>query len=85
MRTRYILPAVLAVLFAVAYVSDPVDTPEPEVKHVKRYAEGEKLSLEENALASLSNVSSMISTRFISIFLKMLFPLNSCVHRSFFS
>jgi hypothetical protein len=32
MHTRYILPAVLAALFAVAYVSDPVDTPEPEVK-----------------------------------------------------
>ena len=34
MNTRYILPAVLAALFAVAYVSDPVDTPEPEVKQV---------------------------------------------------
>ena len=33
MNTRYILPAVLAALFAVAYVSDPVDTPEPEIKH----------------------------------------------------
>ena len=33
MNTRYILPAVLAVLFTFAYVSDPVDTPEPEVKH----------------------------------------------------
>ena len=34
MNSRYILPAVLAVLVAFAYVSDPVDTPEPEVKHV---------------------------------------------------
>ena len=34
MNTRYILPAVLAVLFTFAYVSDPIDTPEPEVKHV---------------------------------------------------
>jgi hypothetical protein len=34
MKTRYILPAVLAVLFAFAYISDPVDTPEPEVKQV---------------------------------------------------
>lgn len=34
MNTRYILPAVLAALFAVAYISDPVDTPEPEVKQV---------------------------------------------------
>ena len=32
MNTRYILPAVLAVLFTFAYISDPVDTPEPEVK-----------------------------------------------------
>ena len=34
MKTRYILPALLAVLLAVAYIADPVDTPEPEVKHV---------------------------------------------------
>ena len=34
MNSRLILPAVLAALLAVAYVSDPVDTPEPEVKHV---------------------------------------------------
>ena len=34
MNSRLILPAVLAALFAIAYVSDPVDTPEPEVKHV---------------------------------------------------
>lgn len=34
MKTRYILPAVLAALFAVAYISDPVDTPEPEVRQV---------------------------------------------------
>jgi len=34
MSTRYILPAVLAALFAIAYISDPVDTPEPEVKQV---------------------------------------------------
>jgi hypothetical protein len=33
MNTRYILPAVLAALFTIAYISDPVDTPEPEVKH----------------------------------------------------
>ena len=33
MNSRYILPAVLAVLFTFTYVSDPVDTPEPEVKH----------------------------------------------------
>ena len=33
MKTRYILPAVLAALFAVAYISDPVDSPEPEVRH----------------------------------------------------
>jgi len=32
MNTRYILPAVLAVLFTFAYISDPVDTPEPEVR-----------------------------------------------------
>ena len=34
MNSRLILPAVLAALLAIAYVSDPVDTPEPEVKHV---------------------------------------------------
>ena len=34
MKTRYILPALLAALLTIAYVSDPVDTPEPEVKHV---------------------------------------------------
>lgn len=34
MNSRLILPAVLSALLAVAYVSDPVDTPEPEVKHV---------------------------------------------------
>ena len=34
MNSRLILPALLAALLAVAYVSDPVDTPEPEVKHV---------------------------------------------------
>ena len=34
MNSRLILPAALATLLAVAYVSDPVDTPEPEVKHV---------------------------------------------------
>ena len=34
MNSRLILPAVLAALFTIAYVSDPVDTPEPEVKHV---------------------------------------------------
>ena len=34
MNSRLILPAALAALLAVAYVSDPVDTPEPEVKHV---------------------------------------------------
>lgn len=33
MNTRYILPAILAALFTIAYISDPVDTPEPEVKH----------------------------------------------------
>ena len=33
MNTRYILPALLAALFTIAYISDPVDTPEPEVKH----------------------------------------------------
>ncbi len=33
MRTRYILPALLAALFTIAYISDPIDTPEPEVKH----------------------------------------------------
>ena len=32
--TKYILPAVLAALFTFAYISDPVDTPEPEVKQV---------------------------------------------------
>lgn len=34
MKPKYILTAALAVIFAVAYVSDPVDTPEPEVKQV---------------------------------------------------
>ena len=34
MNSRLILPAVLATLLAIAYVSDPVETPEPEVKHV---------------------------------------------------
>ena len=34
MRTRYILPAFVAALFTIAYISEPVDTPEPEVKHV---------------------------------------------------
>ena len=34
MNSRLILPAALAALLAIAYVSDPVDTPEPEVKHV---------------------------------------------------
>ena len=34
MNSRLILPAVLAALLAIAYVSDPVETPEPEVKHV---------------------------------------------------
>jgi len=34
MRTRYILTAALAVIFAVAYASDPVAAPEPEVKQV---------------------------------------------------
>ena len=34
MNSRLILPALLAALFTVAYISDPVDTPEPEVKHV---------------------------------------------------
>ena len=34
MNSRLILPAVLAALLAIAYVSDPVDTPEPEVRHV---------------------------------------------------
>ena len=33
MKTRYILPALLAALFTFAYISDPVDTPEPEVRH----------------------------------------------------
>ena len=32
MKTRYILPALLAALFTFAYISDPVDTPEPEVR-----------------------------------------------------
>ena len=34
MKLKYILPAVLAVFVAFAHYSDPVDTPEPEVKHV---------------------------------------------------
>ena len=34
MKLKYILPAVLAVIIAFAYYSDPVDSPEPEVKHV---------------------------------------------------
>ena len=34
MKLKYILPAVLAVIIAFAYYSDPVDTPEPEVRHV---------------------------------------------------
>ena len=33
MKTRYILSALLAALFTFAYISDPVDTPEPEVRH----------------------------------------------------
>lgn len=34
MKTRYILAAFLSAIIAVAYASDPVDTPEPEVKQV---------------------------------------------------
>ena len=33
MKLKLILPAVLAVLVAFAYYSDPVDAPEPEVRH----------------------------------------------------
>lgn len=33
MNSRLILPALLAVFVVFAYVSDPVETPEPEVKH----------------------------------------------------
>lgn len=33
MKTRYILPALLAALFTFAYISDPVESPEPEVRH----------------------------------------------------
>ena len=33
MKTRYILPALLAALFTFAYISDPIDSPEPEVRH----------------------------------------------------
>lgn len=33
MKTQYILPALLAALFTIAYISDPVETPEPEVRH----------------------------------------------------
>lgn len=34
MNLKYIFPTVLVALIAVAYVSDPVEPPEPEVKHV---------------------------------------------------
>ena len=34
MNSRYILAAVLAGVIAVAYASDPVETPEPEVKQM---------------------------------------------------
>ena len=34
MKPKYILTAALAVIFAVAYASDPVAAPEPEVKQV---------------------------------------------------
>jgi hypothetical protein len=33
MKLRYILPAVVAVFMVFGYYSDPVDTPEPEIKH----------------------------------------------------
>jgi hypothetical protein len=32
MKSRYVLPIVLAALFGIAHVSDPVDTLEPEVR-----------------------------------------------------
>lgn len=34
MKSRYILTALLAAILTFAYISDPVDTPEPEVRHV---------------------------------------------------
>ena len=33
MKSRYILTALLAAILTFAYYSDPVDTPEPEVRH----------------------------------------------------
>jgi hypothetical protein len=33
MNSKYILTAVLAALITIGYVSDPVDSPEPEVRH----------------------------------------------------
>ena len=33
MSLKYIFTALLAAMFTIAYISDPVDTPEPEVKH----------------------------------------------------
>lgn len=32
MKLKYILPAIIAVFISFAYYSDPVDTPEPEVR-----------------------------------------------------